>query len=128
MNPSCLEKRNCDTTKGLMRIVERESDIQRAILSYCRAMGIFCRRRNVGALSAEYNGRKRFVRFAGEGQSDLWVILPLTGRHFECEVKRPGQKPTELQKDWLDECSRIGALAFWVTVVDEFIVNIEAHR
>jgi hypothetical protein len=53
--------------------------------------------------------------FAVRGDPDLFGCLPLDhpvwpGRHFELEVKRPGEKPTPLQNTRLAEWQAAGAL------------------
>lgn len=97
-----------------------ERDVLALILDYCAAERIFVQRRNVGALKIG----KRFIRFAKPGQSDLWGIL-WNGRHFECEVKRPGKVPTDLQFGWLDECRALGAVAFWANSLEMFIDGLK---
>lgn len=89
-----------------------ERDIQRAVISRLAIMGVRLWRRNVGAVTAEYQGRKRMVRFAAAGQADLWGIGP-DGRHWEVEVKRPGNKPTPKQLEWLRNMTARGAVAYW---------------
>lgn len=88
---------------------ERESKVQRSIIIRLRRLGIVLWRRNVGALT---DSRGNHVRFAAPGQSDLWGILP-DGRHLEIEVKRPGNKPTDLQLAWLKAMKACEAVAWW---------------
>lgn len=62
--------------------------------------------------------------FAVRGDPDLYGVLPLThpvwpGRHFELEVKRPGERPTPLQITRLSEWEKAGALVGVVTSVEE---------
>lgn len=90
----------------------RESKIQRSIIVRLSRLGIKLWRRNVGAISGEHGGRRRFVRFGSPGMSDLWGV-DRAGRHWEIECKRPGNKPTELQLAWLKEMSGRGCVAFW---------------
>lgn len=105
----------------------RESEVVRAILDYCAVERIFCKRRNVGAVKLTHDtGKSRFVRFGEAGQVDLWGIV--RGKHFECEVKRPGEKPTEAQLAWLKQCSDAGAFAFWCDSLDFFIKQIQVIR
>lgn len=104
-----------------MRIKILESDIQRTILAYCAVSRIFVKRRNVAG-AQQLNGG-RWVRLGTKGMSDLWGILK-DGRHFECEVKAPGKKPTDDQLRWLDEVRAAGALAFWADSLDGFIEHV----
>ena len=80
-------------------------------------MGITLWRRNTGAVKATYKSKSRLVRFALEGQADLYGIGP-GGRHWEIEVKRPGKKPTAKQFAWLRLCDQLGAVAFWTDSAD----------
>lgn len=98
----------------------READIQKAIIQWARAHGIAIFRRNVGG--AKLTGG-RFVRFAEPGQSDLYGWTP-SGKHFELEVKRPGQKPTVEQQAWLIWCAE-AAYAQWVDNLDSAIEFFE---
>lgn len=88
---------------------ERESKIQRAIVVRLGRLGVKLFRRNVGAMRDRAGN---YVRFAAPGQSDLWG-LDRTGRHWEIEAKRPGNKPTPKQLAWLQDMTRRGAVAFW---------------
>jgi hypothetical protein len=96
------------------RIVERESKIQRSIVVRLSQLGIRLWRRNVGAMT---DAAGNFVRFAAPGQSDLWGI-DRTGRHWEIEVKRPGNRPTPAQLKWLKEMTARGAVAYWADSVN----------
>lgn len=93
------------------------------ILDYCQTAGIFAQRRNVGGLRRG----KQYVAFGKAGQSDLWGILK-GGRHFECECKAPGEEPNDSQLQWLADCARQGALAFWVDSLDDFISVIGDYQ
>jgi len=96
----------------------RERDLLHLILDYCAAMRIFVQRRNVGAFKIG----TRYIRFAKPGQSDLWGLYG--GRHFECELKRPGKALTEAQFEWLAECRNHGAIAFMADSLETFIQGL----
>ncbi len=101
--------------------VPLEKDIQAAIIEYAwYTFRLKLYRRNTGAMPATYNGKKRFVRFSEPGQADLWGIQPKTGRHVECEIKRQGKTPTDLQELWLGECRLAGAIGLWCDSVESF--------
>ena len=87
---------------------ERESKIQRSIIVRLEHLGIMLWRRNVGAMQDE----ERFIRFGSPGQSDLWGI-DSNAKHWEIEVKRPGNRPTPKQLAWLKMMSSRGCVAFW---------------
>lgn len=103
----------------------RERDIQQSILDYCAKAGIFARRRNVAGAQRMPDGS--FVRLGTKGQSDIWGILKY-GKHFECEIKRPGEEPSDTQMQWLRDCASAGALAFWTDNLDEFIEIVKHDR
>lgn len=74
----------------------KERDIQRSILDFLRAKGIFAERRNVGAARfLGRSGKEQLVRFSSRGAADIYGCLPPSGRHFEIEAKNPGWKPPE---------------------------------
>lgn len=103
-----------------------ERDVSRAIVDYFAAVyRITLHRRNTGAVKASYKGKARFIRFSTAGQSDLWGILPKTGRHIEIEVKRAGKEPDDDQSSWLASCRNLGAIAFWANSVDMAVRELE---
>lgn len=91
----------------------RESKIQAAIRVRLRRLGIVLHRRNTGMTQAVHNGRSRIIRYGSPGQADLYGWVIRTGQHVEIEVKRPGNRPTPKQLEWLRECTRLGVLAWW---------------
>lgn len=104
----------------------KEADIQRAILEYLRLLGVFCWRVNSGAITAQHNGKRRFLRFNGAaGCSDLVGLLPAhcsrPGVFLALEVKRPGRKPTEQQAAFLDAIRAAGGVAAVVSSLDDVV-------
>ena len=87
---------------------ERESKIQSSIKVRLARLGVTLWRRNVGAMQEG----DRFIRFSAPGQSDLWGVDRM-GRHWEIECKRPGNKPTPKQLEWLKAMSDRGCVAYW---------------
>ena len=82
-----------------------ERAIVKAILAYLNGIpGCLARKRWGGGLGVA-------------GDPDITGCL--NGRHFEFEVKRPGEQPTPLQMQRLDEWRRAGAAAAVVTSVAE---------
>lgn len=55
--------------------------------------------------------------YGRSGEPDITGCLD--GRRIEIEVKRPGNKPTELQHEALAKWQAAGAIAGWVTSVEE---------
>lgn len=104
--------------RRLSEILERH--VKKAILDYCAAYRIFVQVRNVGAVKTG----TRFIRFNKSGMADLWGI-GWNGRHWECELKRPGASPTASQEEWLARCRSLGAIAFWVDSVEMFADKIK---
>lgn len=98
--------------------IPSESEILRNCVAVFHALQVPVWRRNVLAISATYGGKRRFIKGGERGQADLWGMLPnpniLRSRHFECEVKRPGKRPTLSQVRWLLEVNAITGCAFWV--------------
>lgn len=91
-----------------------EAEVQASAIRVLQCFGCKVHRRNTGAMSAEYKGKSRFVRFSEKGASDLWFLFP-SGLHGELEVKRPGERPTLDQVRWLIEHNGVGgAVAFWI--------------
>src|SRR5437016_14647305 len=90
-----------------------EAEILAGCLKAFELLRVSAWRRNVGMTVATYQGRKRIIRSGTPGQSDIWFLLP-DGRHGECEVKRPGKKPTVEQLLWLREVNLLTGAAFWV--------------
>lgn len=99
-----------------------EAEIQRNALAWLKAQGIAAWRRNVAAMPIPAAGgqKRRFLRAAEPGQSDLWALLPVACggnpgcRHLEIEIKRPGERPTLAQVLWLTEINRLTGAAFWI--------------
>lgn len=97
------------------------SEIVNPILDYCESAGIFAKRRNVAGTRKIHGS---YVNLGTAGQSDIWGILR-GGRHFECEVKLPGEEPSDKQLEWLRQCAAFGALAFWTDSLDDFIATLD---
>lgn len=96
-----------------------ETDVVRAIKQYLQLRGFEVFRRNVGGAFNEL----RFVRFSEPGQSDLYGWELATGRHLECEVKKPrartNPKRAALQREWRERAKRGNCVALHVASVLE---------
>lgn len=94
-----------------------ERDVLKAVVAYLRAHPAvaWVQRINSGAATDE---RGQFMRFHTiAGCSDL--IGQLKSGHFlACEVKRPGEKPTEPQMLFLRMVEHYGGCAGWADSVD----------
>jgi hypothetical protein len=97
----------------------REQDIQREILRYLHARGIFAWKSGVGAFRATYKEKDRLVRFGLRGQSDIVGLIPPSGRMLALEVKS-GKAPTTPHQDlFLKLVTRSGGVAAVVHSVKE---------
>lgn len=99
-----------------------ESDIQKACLDYLAMRGIFAWRQNQGAIPLADGGFRRFNGM--KGQSDIIGICP-DGRFLAIEVKRPGNKPTEDQWQFIENIQKHGGVAMWVRSVDEMEADLK---
>ena len=91
--------------------VPREGSIVRAILRAAAAI-------------PELEIRKRHGSGYGTaGDPDLYGSYK--GRHFELEVKQPGESPTRLQQQRLLDWGRSGAITGVVRSVDDFKKALE---
>jgi hypothetical protein len=92
-----------------------EKGNQKLFAGWLQANGCKVYRRNVSLVRAIYKGKSRAFKCGEPGQSDLygWLPHPRRGVHFECEVKRPGERPTPAQIDWLQQTNDSGAVGFW---------------
>lgn len=79
--------------------------------------------RNVGSRDwQDSKGRRRIVKFAAPGQSDIYGIW--NGVHCEIELKRPGKTPTDEQKQYLLDIRQLGGIAFWTDSLDRLIEHM----
>lgn len=108
-----------------MAIKLLEKDIQDQILSFLQYQRGFFWRNNTGASKYEGkdkfgNKKDRFIRYGKKGQCDISGILP-DGRRFECEVKRPGNKPSEEQVTFIDAINYWGGVALIAYSLDDVV-------
>lgn len=94
-----------------------EKDIQRVLLTYLRSvLGWPVVRINSGGMRRG----KSFYRFNDTaGVSDIVGLIPPSGRFLAIEVKRPGGRPTEQQRQWLDAVRAAGGVGLVVTGLDD---------
>lgn len=98
----------------------KEQDIQKQIKDYLQALGwIVIKINNVGIKKPDGS----YIPSHQKGVSDLICCTP-KGKFVAIEVKRPGNKPTQLQKQFLQNVNKIGGLGLWATSVDEVIKDI----
>jgi hypothetical protein len=71
--------------------------------------------------------RKRHgTAFCYAGDADLYGCF--RGRHFEIEVKRPGNEPSDLQMARLKDWCAAGALTGWATSVAEALAVLGIEK
>lgn len=92
--------------------VPTEAQVLRACLDVLAAHGVFCWRNNTGAVTGDYNGKRRFIRFGIPGASDILGALP-DGRIIAVEIKRPGNRPTTAQIAFLQTVQARRGVALW---------------
>ena len=95
-----------------------ETDLVAQVLAYLKLHRIFAWRNSVGAVSGEYQGKPRFVRFGLKGSSDVFAVLP-GGRFLVVETKSLRGKLTLEQQWFLDAVRGAGGLAFCVKSLAE---------
>lgn len=105
----------------------KESLVLRAHLTALKTRGFFIWRNNNGAVyDKKFGGYRSSQTLAGV--PDIAGILP-TGHALYIEIKRPGGKPSQAQKDFIQAATNLGALAFVsddvlsaIKKIDEFIL------
>jgi len=66
---------------------QRETDIVRDCLTWLRLHDVFCWRQNQGAITGQYHGKRRFLRFTSvDGVSDILGVLRPQGLLLALEV------------------------------------------
>lgn len=109
--------------------VPYERDVQSAILEAMRVhpkIAWRARMNSGGTYLPGRNGEKQFVRFAFPGCSDIIGQTTITwgGRFIACEVKRPGELPTDVQMAFLDTVNTAGGIGFVARSLDDLFKAI----
>jgi len=107
----------------------REPQIQKQILQYLSAKGIFAIRVNSGAtqITNKKDGKTRYVRFnSAIGCSDIIAIWPKSGRFLAIEVKRPGGRLTPEQKQFQERVEASKGMAIVCYSVDDLISFLDS--
>ena len=103
---------------------ETETMIVRACLDLLAMRGIMAWRQNQGGMLASYNGKQRFLRFAGvKGISDIIGLLN-DGRFLAVECKKGKGKLSDDQAAFLDAVRKRGGLSMCVRSVAELNENL----
>ena len=77
----------------------KEQNIQTSIMNYISS---------IGGLPIKFNNMGIYAK---AGVSD--ILACIKGRFIAIEVKRPGNKPTAVQLQFINAVNSIGGLAFW---------------
>jgi hypothetical protein len=88
-----------------MICVTKEQDIQDKIMDYIKS---------IGGLPVKFNN---IGIYAKAGVSD--ILACIRGRFVAIEVKKPGNKPSALQDNFINAINSIGGFAFWADNLED---------
>jgi hypothetical protein len=105
-----------------------ESEVQANGIAVLESLGCIAHRRNTGAMTLPATDRwaRRFIKFSEKGAADVWIVLP-SGAHGECEIKRPGGRPTLDQVLWLMRHNGHGSAVAWWSDSVESVERVARH-
>lgn len=83
----------------------KEQDIQDKIMDYIKS---------IGGLPVKFNN---IGIYAKAGVSD--ILACIRGRFVAIEVKKPGNKPSALQDNFIKAINSIGGFAFWADNLED---------
>ena len=63
--------------------------------------------------------RVKTIQLSDNGYPDITGVIPPHGKALWIEVKRPGEKPTPLQKYRIKRLKKAGAEAFWTDSLEK---------
>lgn len=106
----------------------KEKDIQRQCLDWLKLWGALVVRVNSGARPwVDARGRRRVFAFNSEpGCSDALCLLP-GGGFAAIEFKKEGEKPTPLQRGFLDKVTKTGGLALVISSLEQLRAALRAE-
>lgn len=87
-----------------------EQEIQKQILDYLRIRKFVCFKHHSTG-STVRNGEVVFLAYGQKGISDIICCSP-KGNFVAIEVKKPGNKPSPEQLDFIERVKATGAIAF----------------
>ena len=109
-----------------------EKDIQKQLFEWLLVHGFRVWRQNSGAVTAEYKGKMRFVRFNSQpGLSDIggWVPPRLSGATHSIplyvEVKRPGGKLSDDQARFLAKVNADNGIGLVARSIEELVAGLK---
>lgn len=112
-------------------IAPSEKNIQDACLQWLNSVPrVTAWRQNTGAAVAQYTTRsgehkRRFIRFGERGQSDISGLAH--GIRLEIEIKKPKEKPTILQEQWMAMIRANDGISFWCDSIDSCVLQLRGE-
>lgn len=88
-------------------MIQKEQNLVNQVIAYLKLKGHYVWRQNTGSM---YSKDNRFVRFGFKGVSDI-IGIASDGRMIAVECKVGYNKPTQFQKDFLEEIQSRGGYA-----------------
>lgn len=99
-----------------------ERDIQRQIIDWLKLSRIWHMRLNTGAMTLQYRGKQRFVRFAVPGAPD--ILACVRGKLYGIEVKKPDGLLSEDQEAFGFALKQAGAAYIVARCLEDVIAAI----
>ena len=100
-----------------------ETELKREILDYLEAGNILAWRNQSGTIHIG----NRWIHFGKEGSPDIVGCWP-TGRFFCIEAKKPGEKPSDVQKEFHDRIRSNNGLIYILNSIDRLEIIIQSNR
>lgn len=98
-----------------------EQNIVKSCIEYLTYRGYEVIRNNTGRFVIQSdNGKFRMISFGKKGSPDIVACSP-SGRFVAVECKKPGNKLTELQQQYLEKLKQKGAIVVIAYSVDDLI-------
>ena len=89
----------------------KEQDIQTSIMNYISS---------IGGLPLKFNN---IGIYAKAGVSD--ILACIRGRFVAIEVKKPGNKPSALQENFIKAVNTVGGLGFWADSLEDVKIKLK---
>jgi len=84
-------------------------------------LGWYVLRINSGGMPTQSG---HFIKFAPAGTPDLICCSP-SGKFVGIEVKVPGNKPTEPQKETLQKITQMNGVGLWASSLEEVLADLK---
>lgn len=111
-----------------MPLIVRESTLHKQIMLAAPLHGCRLFRNNVGMLPDRYGQMIRYGLAVGSSDLIGWYAAKGAAVFLAVEVKRPGEKPTKEQRQFLDVVKQAGGIAILATSVQDFVRGIDAYE